>query len=179
MTERENTQPDTDTPLWRFALAFWQREGAAGLCLELQSQGWSVTRILCAGWLAREGHCYSGSEPETVTHWRQSVTASIRSLRQSLSKSDSLQLPVRQSLAKAELEAERVELFHAWEALQDQLSSLAGDQDEALALANLRKAAPATDNRTNEMTDAMITQLARLMLDTPTPASDTHGSPGS
>ena len=43
----EHMEPDN--PLWRYALAQWQDPQVAEACLALQSEGWSVSRILCAG----------------------------------------------------------------------------------------------------------------------------------
>ncbi|WP_254774258.1 DUF2390 domain-containing protein [Marinobacter sp. AC-23] len=70
----ENLEPDN--PLWYFALTFWQHSSAQQTCLALQNEGWSVTRILCAGWLALNGRSYTGIEDATVTEWRDRVTGS-------------------------------------------------------------------------------------------------------
>lgn len=154
----------TDTPLWRFALALWQQEAARELCLGLQQQGWSVTRLLCAGWLGHNGMPYNGREPAAVMEWRHNVTESIRSLKKSLSKSDSLLTTLREALARAELEAERVELYRAWQAIST-VAPAEHPATEVTALLehNLRRAAPASHAGSNEMTEPMIQQLAQLM----------------
>lgn len=167
MTGRDNhnTVPETDTPLWQFALSLWQQEAARDLCLGLQEQGWSVTRLLCAGWLGTRGLAYTGDEPQAIQQWRRNVTESIRSLKKSLNKSDSLLVPLRESLARAELEAERVELYRAWLAIRD--TDLAGTPDEGDRMeSNLRQAAPATNGSNHETTEPMIRHLAQLMITT-------------
>ncbi len=165
---REQTNPsgNTDTPLWRFAVALWQRDEASECCLDLQQQGWSVTRLLCAGWLARQGHQYSGLEPPTLAQWRQDVTGPIRTIKKALGKSDGLLGPLRQKLAQAELEAERVELYRAWLAFRDLPATPTDTDPEILALANFRQAAPAEENRLDKATDRMIRKLAHLVIST-------------
>lgn len=166
MTETQSTQqaPNLDTPLWQFALSLWQRDDARELCLALQQQGWSVTRLLCAGWLASQGQPYSGAEPETVMQWRENVTESIRSLKKSLSKSDSLLAPLRESLARAELEAERIELYQAWQALRDIGPEHNSVDRGAITELNLQHAAPAHLGSLNETTGPMIRHLAQCIL---------------
>ncbi|MGM0570826.1 DUF2390 domain-containing protein [Marinobacter sp.] len=155
--------PETDTPLWRFSLTLWQQPGASQLCLDLQQQGWSVTRLLCAGWLASEGRDYSGDEPDTLRRWRATVTESVRSLKKSLDKSDNLLAPLRQSLARAELEAERIELYRAWLALADSAPASPVTETALLAEQNLRVAAPAIEGSLNEKSEPMIRHLAKLI----------------
>ncbi len=156
-------RPDTDTPLWRFALALWQQPEARNLCLQLQQEGWSVTRLLCAGWLAARGADYTGDEPDSLRQWRTNVTEAIRSLKKSLAKSDSLVAPLRDALASAELEAERVELYQAWLVLRDTGSG--GDNADRAYIAerNLRRAGPDSAAGLNERTQPMIRQLAKLI----------------
>lgn len=156
-------RPDTDTPLWRFALALWQQEQARHLCLQLQQQGWSVTRLLCAGWLASQGINYSADEPSSLRQWRMNVTEAIRSLKKSLSKSDSLVAPLREALARAELEAERAELYQAWLAFRPDGSTTYGNDLTGVAERNLRQAAPDTSGSINEKTEPMIRHLAQLI----------------
>ena len=154
--------PDTDTPLWQFAVALWQQQDASTLCLDLQQQGWSVTRLLCAGWLASEGREYAGDEPDELRQWRSTVTESVRSLKKSLDKSDTLFQSLRQALAKAELEAERIELYRAWLILRDAPESPITDAIP-LAERNLRRAAPETNGSLNDKTEPMIRHLAQLI----------------
>ncbi|WP_417548358.1 DUF2390 domain-containing protein [Marinobacter segnicrescens] len=164
MQEQEPGQtPDTNTPLWRFSLALWQQQEASELCLGLQQQGWSVTRLLCAGWLASEGRDYAGDEPGDLLQWRGTVTESVRSLKKSLDKSDNLLAPLREALAKAELEAERIELYRAWLALRKPATAGSMPATTRLAEQNLRRAAPDTGSSLNAKTEPMIRHLAQLI----------------
>lgn len=106
---------EPDNPIWRFALTFWRKPGAQQTCLSLQDQGWSVTRILCAGWLALEGRSYSGVEHATVTEWRQHVTGALRAVRKSLPKGHEHCQDLRDGVAGLELKAEQLELSLAWQ----------------------------------------------------------------
>nr|WP_285229163.1 TIGR02444 family protein [Marinobacter sp. C7] len=108
---------EPDNPIWRFALAFWRKPGAQQTCLALQDQGWSVTRILCAGWLALEGRPYSGTEHATLTEWRQHVTGALRAVRKSLPKGHEHCQDLRDGVAGLELQAEQLELALAWQQL--------------------------------------------------------------
>ena len=137
-------QLHADNPLWQFALAFWQRAGVQENCLALQDQGWSVTRILCAAWLALGGHSYTGKEDATLTEWRNRVTGALRSVRQSLPKASSQCNTLRKGVAGLELEAERIELALAWRTLtinNPDTDTMHGS--EQLIKNNLEAAAPA------------------------------------
>lgn len=153
--------PDMDTPLWRFALTLWQQDEARNLCLQLQQEGWSVTRLLCAGWLATQGADYSGSEPDGLKQWRSNVTEVIRSLKKSLSKSDSLAASLRNSLASAEVEAERVELYRAWLTFRDAAPDSGLTDTISVAERNLRRAGPG--HSPSDKTEPMIRHLAQLI----------------
>ena len=154
-----------DTPLWRFAITAWQDRTTAQLCLQLQAAGWSVTRLLCAAWLAREGRSL---DPETsaVTSWRAHMTAPIRTMRQSLSKQSKITAALREQLAGAELEAERVELALAHAALA------AGHPKPDPAFrrqplsqrlqANLAAAAPDADTR-KDVSQQVVRDLSRQL----------------
>lgn len=133
----------TDNPLWRYALACWQNPAVVEACLELQDRGWSVTRILCAGWLAQQGQRFTGAEDAKVTEWRGRVTGRIRSARKSIPKHSRQHQPLREMLAKAELEAEKTELALAWTALdQAPLATDTGADRQAILKGNLQAAAP-------------------------------------
>lgn len=152
---------EPDNPLWQFALTFWQHAPAQEACLALQNEGWSVTRILCAGWLALNGRTYTGIEPATVTEWRHRVTGSLRAIRTSVPKAQTPYAALRASVASLELEAERIELALAWQNLTascpDQTSM---DTHENLIRFNLAAAAPAS------VTTADTKQLLSTLGDT-------------
>lgn len=136
-----NLQPDN--PLWRFALAFWQFDNVQAQCLALQQQGWSVTRLLSAGWLALHGRRYSGLEDATVTEWRERVTGALRAIRQALPKADAEPGKFRAGVASLELDAERMELALAWQTLttnDPETGDMQGSRE--LIRANLVAAAP-------------------------------------
>jgi uncharacterized protein (TIGR02444 family) len=173
--DNQQTGPETDTPLWQFALALWQQGAARDILLRLQEQGWSVTRLLCATWLASQGAPYSGDEPQAIRQWRRNVTESIRSLKKSLDKSDSLLISLRESLASAELEAERIELYRAWLAMGEPDSADSPVDVDRMAERNLRQAAPATTS-INETTEPMIRHLAQLISATSRGLSGQQGS---
>lgn len=150
-----------ESPLWVFALLYWQHPGMETTSLTLQARGWSVTRILCAGWLAAEGRRYCGDEPEHLVRWRQNMTERIRDLRKSVSKDNESLATLRQLLAKAELEAERQELDLAWqwlsttESCRNEVRSL-----NELAQINLRAAAPCISDPDDGAEQARLEHIA-------------------
>lgn len=152
-----------DNPLWRYALAQWQNPDLARDCLELQSSGWSVTRILCAGWLGNQGCPFSGSEGATVTEWRSRVTGSIRNARKAIPRSHGDCEALREALAAAELQAERIELALAWQTLKN-LTPENGTVPEPVTQIrqNLVAAAPCDSlpADTAELLDSLACQLA-------------------
>lgn len=139
------TNLEADNPLWRFALAVWREPLAQKICLDLQTEGWSVTRILCAGWLALSGRTYTGVEPLKVTEWRERVTVSLRTVRKALPKEWAPCATLRARLADLELDAERIELALAWHTLaathpdEPDMS-----EPETVIQSNLAAAAPAS-----------------------------------
>ncbi|WP_100639174.1 DUF2390 domain-containing protein [Marinobacter salexigens] len=137
---------EPDNPLWHFALEFWQHTAAQKTCLTLQNEGWSVTRILCAGWLALNGRAYTGIEHPTVTEWRDRVTGSLRAIRTSVPKAQTAYNGLRTHLASLELEAERIELALAWRSFTaPKPESRNMHVCEELIQSNLAAAAPAPD----------------------------------
>lgn len=137
----ENLEPDN--PLWQFALTFWRHLPVQKSCLALQNKGWSVTRILCAGWLALNGRTYTGIEDATVTEWRDRVTGGLRAIRTSVPKAQTSYNALRTSLASLELEAERIELALAWRSLTAPNSEQSTmDERDKLIRLNLAAAAP-------------------------------------
>lgn len=150
------------TDLWQFALTFWQLPGVEDSCLTLQQRGWSVTRILCAGWLTTQGRTYDGNEPDALSQWRLQKTEVIRNLRQSIGKQDPDLKELRGLLAKAELAAEKIELHRAWVWLQGQAPGLATNvPKETLALDNFRASAPLDEDTDGDDIQHRITFLAK------------------
>ncbi|MAL97235.1 MAG: TIGR02444 family protein [Alteromonadaceae bacterium] len=123
----------TDTPLWQFSVKLWGNPRSADAALALQAQGWVVSHLLVAAFSAQQGRVWDGREPETIKAWRQEATMNLRSLRRFLPKSRPDLSDLRQRLAQAELEAERIEL--AWWSLHLQQQPLPSTRPQgALAL---------------------------------------------
>ena len=153
---------DLSSPLWVYALALWQTPGAESLCLALQKKGWSVTRLLCACWLSSLGKEFTG-EPENVVQWRTQMTSVIRLLKQSLPKNHNALTNLREQLASAELEAERIELALTYQAIAaGPVPGYTIGQSIALARHNVYAAAP--DKHINPEVSQLVDQLITLML---------------
>lgn len=154
---------EPDNPLWRYALACWRNPGLAQGCLELQKQGWSVTRILCAAWLGVNGRVFTGIEDAKVTEWRDRVTGSIRSARKSIPRHHEDCRQLREALASAELQAEQTELALAWQSIMTLNPETGTMQDTTAAiLRNLDVAAPARTPEPDQMNQlhTLAAQLA-------------------
>ncbi|MBW0148571.1 TIGR02444 family protein [Marinobacter sp. CAU 1620] len=165
-------QLEPDNPLWRFALTFWQKAGVQEACLALQTQGWSVTRILCATWLALNGRTYTGSEDATVTEWRSHVTGALRTVRQLLPKTRSDLNKLRSGVAGLELDAERIELALAWQTLMTNNPKTGNMHGrEQLIHANLEAAAPTTARarRAEPLLNTLVSALADVSKGEPQP----------
>ncbi|NMT63231.1 TIGR02444 family protein [Marinobacter orientalis] len=159
----EDTDPEN--PLWHFACRLWAARRAREACLALQSRGWSVTRILSAAWLASSGHSFTGRESATVTDWRNRVTVPLRSARKYITKNNPGTAIVREYIARSELEAERVELALAYQALVAEIQTASSEGTTAgLARNNLLTAAPETkmDNETGRLLDTLARELSML-----------------
>ena len=157
------TSTELDSPLWHFALSFWRTPGVEAACLTLQAGGWSVTRILCASWLATLGKTYEG-EPYEVRQWRETMTMRLRSMKQALPKDVPALSTLRQQIAASELESERVELALAFTALNPENDALVPSEDVAYTLfqCNLYAAAPnanVIDQETRGLIDLLTTLL--------------------
>lgn len=165
---------DLDGPLWQFAGSFWSRAPAQGSALRLQERGWSVTDILCALWQASQGQlfCSFGSlqtdDASLVLGWRAQVTETLRRVRKAIPKGHPATDPARDRIARSELEAERVELALAYQALSQspsggvKASTDATAQQHAiksLALKNLQAAAP--ENTMDHETVRLLATLTR------------------
>ncbi|MEX2475340.1 DUF2390 domain-containing protein [Marinobacter sp.] len=161
--EQLPTDLQADNPLWHFALAFWNFPGVESTCLELQRKGWSVTQILSACWLTISGQKYIGNESDTVTEWRTHVTGSLRLARQFIPRDDPDTAELRASIARNELEAERIELALTYQSLANARPDNASRQgSEHLARTNLGAAAPEAtmDMETGQLLDALAKGLA-------------------
>lgn len=157
---------EPDNPLWRYALACWQMPGLAQACLELQALGWSVTRILCAGWLGVNGRVFTGIEDAKVTEWRSRVTGAIRAARKSIPRQSGDCHHLREALAKAELQAEQTELALAWQSINTMNPETGSMHNTTAAiLHNLRVAAPSRDAGLTQAEH--LETLAALLADTP------------
>lgn len=142
---------ELDSPLWRFAVTLWQDDSISEHCLALQGKGWNVIRLLCAGWQASLGLAFR-EEPADVIEWRVRMTARLRATRQALPKDLAAAASLRQTLAQAELEAERIELALAYALLPGsgkskpaRDSAVKTETPAHLMLQNLEAAAPERD----------------------------------
>jgi uncharacterized protein (TIGR02444 family) len=162
----------TDTELWSFALSCWQKPGVASACLLLQQQGWSVTRILCAAWLANQRRTYTGLEAVTVTEWRNRVTVALRDVKRALPKESESCYDLRVDVARLELEAERVELALAWQTLNTEIEEPAMQDRNILIIGNLTAAAPCADSARAAASD--IHQLASALTFSRPPERNQH-----
>jgi uncharacterized protein (TIGR02444 family) len=153
-----------DSPLWLFAGRLWSRHAAQTAALALQDQGWSVTDILCALWLAIQGRRFGGTNMGHVIVWRSRVTEAIRKARKAISKNNPATDQARDCIARGELEAEKVELALAYRALtDDNAASFTSYQStvKMLALENLQAAAPekVMDSETGKLLDTLAEEL--------------------
>ena len=143
---------DPENPLWRFACRFWESSAARDACLGL--------------WLATSGNVLPGTESAQVTAWRRQVTEPLRSAKKTITKNDPGTAIVRECIARSELEAERVELALAYQALVSNKHTGSGEATMAnLALSNLLAAAPekTMDNETGSLLDILTRELSTLV----------------
>ncbi len=117
------TRPaDLDTPLWRYALALYRREGVAPACLTLQAHlGLDVCMLIYALYAA---HSRCEVSPATVTHvdqglkaWREQVVLPLRQIRQAMKVgvheiAPDLNHWVREQIKATEVNAEQVALAY-------------------------------------------------------------------
>ena len=147
---------DRDSPLWRFALWFWKQPGVEQQCLAMQADGWHVSRLLAACWLASCGENYRGDPDQQPDHWHARITAQLRSLRKQLDREQEQLAPVRAAIARAELEAEQVELALFYRSLtrHQTMESAPTGPDQTQVENNLRAVAP------DHITHEELTELA-------------------
>ncbi|PPI84094.1 TIGR02444 family protein [Marinobacter maroccanus] len=156
---------EPENPLWRFALAFWKHPDVQNSCLALQNQGWSVTRILSAAWLALSGRVFAGVEDATVTEWRNRVTVALRSARKSLPGNADTCHKLRTGIAGLELEAEQIELALSWRTLMINNPENTDMQGrDALIITNLVAAAPTSfvDDSARPLLNTLAETLAHF-----------------
>lgn len=103
-----------DNPLWQYALTLWHHQRFAEHCLDAQTGGQAVTHILVALFCAARDQYAPENEPTGIGQWRERVTTDLRALRMTLAKHRAATTPLRETLKKAELEAEQVELAWWW-----------------------------------------------------------------
>ena len=157
---------EPENPLWHFALRLWQLPDVQDSCLALQAGGWSVTRILCAAWLASSGRVFAGAEDATVTEWRDRVTVPLRGARKALPDHATYYRGLRGGIATLELEAEQIELALAWRTLMTYNPEHADMQgSDTLIHTNLLAAAPVPHLDTGA--PAVLDTLARALKQTP------------
>ena len=118
------TQPShLETPLWIFASAKWHQPGMQALLLLLQEQyGFRVNLLLLACWAGSQKKCFMPDallRIHTKTlHWHESTIKSLRTMRRGITESDDT-ATFRESLKKAEIDAEQLELLRLYESCHE------------------------------------------------------------
>ena len=154
ITAPESLEPDS--PLWRFALWFWKQPEVESLCLTLQAEGWHVSKLLAACWMTACGQDCPAGIGRRADQWHTDVTGQLRRLRKQLDRQSRDLAPVRSAIARAELEAEQVELalmYHELTRHQPVADKATGPVQAQLA-SNLRAIAP------DHITNTELTELA-------------------
>lgn len=108
----------SDDPLWRFALGFYARPGAAPACLALQDEaGCDVTLVLWLLWCAEDGRPLDAgaiaAADARLARWRDAVVAPLRAARRAMREAllPGIDTETCRGRVKAvELEAERLSL---------------------------------------------------------------------
>jgi uncharacterized protein (TIGR02444 family) len=113
------TSTNTDTPFWRFSLAFYRQAGVAEACIALQDDcGVDVNLMLFLLWLAAGGRQLSVDNIKeldgAVRDWRELTIIPIREVRRKLKAAPTLvvagkQEAFRTKIKAIELEAERLQ----------------------------------------------------------------------
>lgn len=173
------TPPDSlrlDNPLWQCALTLWNDRAIADVCLSLQAEGWSVSRILTAVWLAGNDVSWNGQEPPGLPAWRQQVTESLRALRQRLPRDHDGIATLRAHIKATELSSEQTELawIHAWHDRECHTLLNCAVYNQALLTGNLRAAAPGPELAEG----TLMTQLTDAVLSSGTQHSDASNQSG-
>lgn len=162
-----------DNPLWQTALSLWSNDAIAEACITLQSHGVSVSRLLTAIWLTRQGVEWNGDEDEAVLAWRAHYTDTLRQLRQTLAKGTPADA-FRESLKASELKAERIELAWIYQTRRQDCHNVSGfsGYNEDLLIRNLRAASP--DREHSTAFEADMTQLINALRAARNIADATH-----
>lgn len=158
-TEYRFSGIEMDNPLWHFALRFWSLPDAEASCLSLQGQGWNVTGILAAVWLASGRKVYTG-EPEQASTWRQEYTLPLRRMRKAIPGDQPEMAEVRNRLARSELAAEQVELALMYDAHRNALTTTGAPMP--ILVRNLKTASPEKPQQEDITVNEDIQRLLRI-----------------
>ncbi|RAU16895.1 TIGR02444 family protein [Nitrincola tibetensis] len=118
-----------NNPLWDYALKLYRQAGVEDICLSLQAQGIQVNPVLFACWLAHKRKPFPKALNQDVLCWQTELLAPLRALRYRFRQSDwRRDYPeCYQAFKQAELEAERIDLYHLWQLSQTDTQCLATD----------------------------------------------------
>jgi uncharacterized protein (TIGR02444 family) len=127
------SQPEMDSPLWRFSLAVYRGAGVQEECLDVQERfGVDVNLLmLCAYVGAIEGAVLTASDIadalDATSAWHVNAVKSLRQVRRTLKPWGSGEGPfspvveaLRTKVKGAELEAEQIEQAMMWSWLREQ-----------------------------------------------------------
>ena len=138
-----------DNPFWDFSLSLYGRPGVTEACLGLQDRhGLDVNLLLLCCWAGTEGRHLGAAEMAclraSAAAWQRQVVRPLRGVRRWLKIQTEvpagLAEPLRAAIKERELEAERIEQQHLYEALGGAAGDAAEDAAEgraARAAANL------------------------------------------
>lgn len=132
-----------ENPFWTFALKVYKDPQVQSLCLDWQSLGLSVNRVLFCCWLADEAtQLEAWPSMPSADLWQRQTLEPLRRLRYQVKSSiqtDPCLEPLYQTLQQAELQAEQREIAYLWQARLHQAPfQPAHDSPAALARQNLQ-----------------------------------------
>lgn len=130
-----------DTPLWKFVMDFYMRDGVSAECIELQDRhGANVNLLLLAAYCGAEARRTLSPEDvkaaaQMLTAWHDDVTEPLRHARRALKPwgaNDQNPLKneaeaLRNTVKAAELDSEKFEIAMLWNWLGKQAAVSAGD----------------------------------------------------
>lgn len=115
----ETPTPKSQSPFWRFSIAFYAVPGVAPACLELQdTANVDVNVLFFLLWSATQSRALSPAEvaalDKTVGAWRDMTVVPLRQIRRALKEPPGIVEPAtaetfRARIKSAELEAERLQ----------------------------------------------------------------------